>query len=72
MSGAASEPGLRIVLKCVPHVQHDYFSAFNQSDHCFLASSLPWHSSLLKLLIDKKGDGQGRSVLEAVAFPVTR
>ena len=31
----------RIVLKCVPHVQHDYFSSFNQSDHCFLASSLP-------------------------------
>ena len=30
----------RIVLKCVPHVQHDYFSSFNQSDHCFLDSSL--------------------------------
>ena len=30
----------RIVLKCVPHVQHDYFSSFNQSHHCFLASSL--------------------------------
>ena len=27
-------------LKCVPHVQHDYFSSSNQSDHCFLASSL--------------------------------
>ena len=39
----------RIVLKCVPHVQHDYFSLFNQSDHCFPASSLP--SSLLKLPI---------------------
>ena len=39
----------RIVLKCVPHVQHDYFSAFNQSDHRFLASSLPLPSSLLKL-----------------------
>jgi len=35
----------RIVLKCVPHVQHDYFSSFNQSDHCFLASSLPLPSS---------------------------
>ena len=22
----------RIVLKCMPHVQHDYFSSFNQSD----------------------------------------
>ena len=31
----------RILLKCVPHVQHDYFSSFNQSDRCFLASSLP-------------------------------
>ena len=28
-------------LTCVPHVQHDYFSSFNQSDHCFLGSSLP-------------------------------
>ena len=25
----------RIVLKCVPHVQHDYFSFFNQSDQFF-------------------------------------
>ena len=31
------------------HVQHDYISSFNQSDHCFLASSLPLSSSLLKL-----------------------
>ena len=30
----------RIVLKCVPHVRHDYFASFNQSHHCFLASSL--------------------------------
>ena len=27
----------RIVSKCVPHVQRNYFSSFNQSDHCFLA-----------------------------------
>ena len=27
------------VLKCVPHVQRDYFSSFNQSDHCFLVHS---------------------------------
>ena len=38
----------RNVLKCVPHGQHDYFSSFNQWDHCVLASLLP--SSLLKLL----------------------
>ena len=38
----------RIVLKCVPHVQHDYFSSFNQS-HRFLALSLPLPSSLLEL-----------------------
>ena len=32
--------GLRqgIVPNCVPHVQQDSFSSFNQSDHCFLAS----------------------------------
>ena len=30
----------RIGLRCVPHVQHDYISSFNQSDRCFLASSL--------------------------------
>jgi len=31
------------------HVQHNYFSSFNQSDHYSLASSLPLLSSLLKL-----------------------
>ena len=39
-----------IAVKCVPHVQHNYFSSFNQSDHCFLASSLPLLSSLLDTL----------------------
>ena len=37
------------LIKCVPHVQHDYFPSFSQSDHCFLASSLQLPSSLLKL-----------------------
>ena len=37
--------------KCVAHVQHDYFSPFNQSHHCFL--SFP--SSLLKL---RNGKGE--------------
>ena len=41
----------RFVLKWVPYVQHGYFSSFHQSDHCFLASSLPLLSSLLKLPI---------------------
>ena len=39
----------RIVLKRMLHVQHDYFSSFIQSDHCFLALLLP--SSLPKLRI---------------------
>ena len=39
----------RIRLKCVPHVHHYYFTSFNQSDHCFLALSLPLPSSFLKL-----------------------
>ena len=39
----------RIVLKCA---QHDYFFSFNQSDRCFLTSSLPLSSTLLKLHIN--------------------
>ena len=39
----------QIVLKCVPHVQHDYISSSHQSDHCFLASWLPLQLSLVKL-----------------------
>ena len=31
----------------MPHVQHDYFPWFNESDHCFLALSLLLRSSLL-------------------------
>ena len=31
----------------MPHVKHDYFSSFNQSDHCLLASwSLPYMSKI--------------------------
>ena len=30
----------RIVLMCLPHVHNDYFSSLNQSDYCFLVSSL--------------------------------
>ena len=41
----------RIVLKCA---EHEYFSSFNQSDRCFLTSSLslPLSSTLLKLPIN--------------------
>ena len=43
----------RIVLKCVPHVQHDYFSSFNQSNNWFVAFSLPLLSSFVKLPFKK-------------------
>ena len=39
----------RRIVQHVQHVQHDYFYSFNQSDHCYLVSSLPLPSSLLKL-----------------------
>ena len=39
----------RILLKCV---QHDYFSSFNQSGHCFLALSLPLPLSVLNEAAD--------------------
>ena len=42
------------MIKCIPHVQHEYFSSLNQSDHCFLASPLPLPSSLRKLPIINK------------------
>jgi len=37
----------------VPHVQHDYFSSFNQSNHWFVAVLLTLPSSNLKLPIVK-------------------
>ena len=46
--------GQRIELNCGLHVQHDYFSSFNQLEHCFQASSLPLPSALLKLPINIK------------------
>ena len=41
----------RILRKCVPHVQHDYFSLFIQSDHFFPALSLSLPLPLRKLPI---------------------
>ena len=38
-----------IAPKSVPHVQQDYFSSFNQSNHWFVALSLTLPSSNLKL-----------------------
>ena len=42
-----------IAPKSVPHVQHDYFFSFNQSNHWFVASSLTLQSSNLKLPNDR-------------------
>ena len=39
----------KIAPKIVLHLQHDYFSSFSQSNHSFVALSLP--SSFLKLLL---------------------
>ena len=39
------------ILKIAPHVQHDYFSSCSQSNHWFLALSLLFPSSFLKLPI---------------------
>ena len=38
-----------LVLKCVSHVQHDYFSSLDQSNSLFVALSLPFRSWMLKL-----------------------
>ena len=37
--------GHRILLKCVPHVQHAYFSSFNQSDHRLMVLKFPVSTS---------------------------
>ena len=40
----------RIVLKCVPHVQHEYFSSFNQSDRiCGFPTSRAYVHKNLKI-----------------------
>jgi len=41
----------KITLKSVPHVQHDYFSSFNQSNNWFVALLWSLLSSFLKLSI---------------------
>ena len=47
-----------IAPKSVPHVQHDYFSSLNQSNHWFVALSLTLPSSKLKLPIPPIINGQ--------------
>ena len=46
-----------IASKSVPHVQHDYFSSFNQSNHWFVAFVLT--SPLLNLKLPSSKDGYG-------------
>jgi len=52
-----------IAPKSVPHVQHDYFSSFNQSNHWFVALSLTLPSSNLKLLIHSDAECQNVSFI---------
>ena len=40
----------RNMLKCVPRVQHEYFSTFNQSYHWFVALSLSWSYLLVSII----------------------
>ena len=47
-----------IASKSVPHVQHDYFSSFNQLNLWFVALSLTLPSSNLKLP-NNNGNGDG-------------
>ena len=50
----------KIASKSVPHVQYDYFSFFNQSNHWFVALTLTWkvlsYENLKCLRCDKKGN----------------
>ena len=50
-TGPFGRPRQNMVPKSVPHVQHDYFSSFNQSNHWFVALWLALLSSNLKLPI---------------------
>ena len=56
----------KIATKSVPHVQHDYFSSFNQLNNQLVALSLSLQSSFLKLPFDeitvKKGSPYSRSL----------
>ena len=49
--------GQEMAPKSLSHVQHDYFSSFNQSNHWFVTLMLPLPSSFLKLP-NKQGRGR--------------
>ena len=51
----------------MPHEQHDCFSPFNQSDHCFLRLLLLLPSFLLKLLIFAQSYEQSKSLCKKTA-----
>ena len=58
----------------MPHVQHDYFSSFNQSNHRFLESPSPFPSSLLKLPSDVMmitDKGITKNIFRAVGWYLT-
>ena len=44
--------------KSMLHVRHDYFSSFNQSNHCFLSLSLPlqFYRRLIRLYRSRGGN----------------
>ena len=50
-----------IAPKSVPHVQHDYFSSFNQSNHWLVALALTLPSSDLKLPFEVLTTTEARS-----------
>ena len=58
----------------MPHVQHDYFSSFNQSNRRFLVSPFPFPSSLLKLPPDIMmitGKGITKNIFRVVGWYLT-
>ena len=60
-----------IAAKSVPHVQHDYFSSFNQSNHWFVVFSLTLPSSNLKLPINKDRQCLSKYWINNIHIPFT-
>ena len=55
----------KIASKRLPHVQHDHISSFNQSNHQFVALSLPLTSSFLNSLVEDSAEIFKRSSVGA-------